>query len=241
MPLPAPLRVAIDYALPPRCPGCGAIVDGDHRFCLACWSRLDFLGGPGCAACNHPFAFERPGESLCAACIADPPDHDGVHAVVSYGPVARAVILKLKYGRKPAIARIVAQHLVRHAAPFADALLVPVPLHRWRIWSRGFNQSALIARALAARTGLPVAMDAIRRTRATPPLQAMGKAARARTVRGAFTVHPSRRAALSGQTILLVDDVYTSGATANACARALKRAGAARVVILCWARVIQAD
>ena len=241
MPLPAPLRAAIDFALPPRCPACGTIVEGDSHFCLDCWSGLDFLGGPGCAACNLPFPFARPVDSLCAACIADTPVHDGVRAAVAYGPAARAVILKLKYGRKPAIARIVARHLVRHVETEAGALLIPVPLHRWRIWSRGFNQSALIARALAAETGLPMLVDALTRTRATPALKGMGKAGRARAVKGAFAVPPARRSSIAGRTILLVDNVYTSGATAGACARALKRAGAARVVILCWARVIHEE
>ena len=132
--------------------------------------------------------------------------------------------------------------MLRHlAAAPPDALLVPVPLHRWRIWKRGYNQAALIAAALSRRSGVPAAPDLLRRTRATPPLRGLGRRERALAVRGAFSVRDAVRPALAGRAVILVDDVFTSGATANACARALKRAGAARVETLCWARVVAAD
>jgi ComF family protein len=229
-------RMARDFALPPRCPGCGLVVEGDHRFCLQCWQRLDFLPDIGCTACGRPM---DGGEGLtCGACLAHPPLHDGVRAAVAYGEVARGLALKLKYSGRTAMADIIAAQLVRHVDSAADGLLVPVPLHRWRIWRRGYNQSALIARSLAARTGAAMSLDALQRTRATPALRGMGAAARAKTVRGAFAVPADRRALVTERNIWLVDDVHTSGATANACARALKRAGAARVVVLCWARVL---
>jgi ComF family protein len=119
----------------------------------------------------------------------------------------------------------------------ADSLLVPVPLHRWRIWRRGYNQAAIIARAIARLTGAPMALDPIVRRKPTPLLRGLGRKARARAVRGAFVIRPD--ADVKGRHIILVDDVYTTGATANACAKALKRAGAARVSVLCWARVVR--
>lgn len=238
MRIAAPVRAAIDFALPPRCPGCGTITGSDGSFCAPCWSTLDFLGGPACAGCGVPFDYDRGADALCGACLADPPPHDGVRAAVTYGEVARAVALKLKHGRRIAMARVIAQHLARHAAGEAGALLVPVPLHRWRLWRRGFNQSLLIARALGERIGLEVAPALLVRTRPTPMLRGLGRARRAEVLRGAFAVPSEQRAAISGRTVLLVDDVYTSGATAGACARALKRAGAARVVVLAWARVL---
>jgi ComF family protein len=118
-----------------------------------------------------------------------------------------------------------------------DAIIVPVPLHRWRIWRRGYNQSALIARVLARRDGLVLGIDLLNRKRATPVLRGLGRNARAKAVRGAFVVDPARRKTLKGRQVLLVDDVHTTGATANACARALKSAGAAEVRLVCWARV----
>ena len=117
-----------------------------------------------------------------------------------------------------------------------ESILVPVPLHRSRISSRGFNQSAIVARDLSRRTGLEVKVDALRRVRPTPALKGMSRNQRRRTVAGAFRV--DAKAQLRGRTIVLVDDVLTTGSTANACARALKRAGAARVDLISWARVI---
>lgn len=236
--LVTPLRAVVDFALPPRCPACGAIVSGDDAFCEPCWSKLDFLAGPACAGCGLRFDTDHGEDALCAACMAEPPPHDGVRAAVAYGPVARAVVLKLKHGGRIGMARVIGRHLAGLAATEPDALLVPVPLHRWRIWRRGFNQSALLAREVARRTGLELHAGLIKRRKRTPMLGGLGRMARARALRGAFSVPSDKRALLKGRAVILVDDVYTSGATAGACAKTLKRAGAARVVVLCWARVL---
>jgi ComF family protein len=235
------LRQLLDFALPPRCPGCAAIVGEPHRFCLDCWRSLAFLGEPCCARCGLPFAFGAQGEAECGRCLAEPPPFDRLRAAVAYGEVSRQVALKLKYSGRPGLAETLAHFMVRHAGAGGERLLVPVPLHRWRIWKRGYNQAALIACALARRTGLDCELDLLRRTRATPPLKGLGRRERALAVRGAFRVPREARPRLAGRRILLVDDVYTSGATASACARALKRAGAASVEVLCWARVVHVD
>jgi ComF family protein len=239
----AALRHVLDFALPPRCPGCGAITGEPHRFCLDCWRSLTFLGEPCCFRCGMPFAYSGGGgEAWCGACLADPPPFDRLRAAVAYGDVSRQVALKLKYSGRPGLAETLAHFMVRHVgAGEGDGLLVPVPLHRWRIWKRGYNQAALIASALSRRTGLPAGLDLLDRTRATPPLRGLGRRERALTVRGAFKVPPKARDRLAGRRILLIDDVYTSGATAAACARALKRGGAASVEVLCWARVVQVE
>lgn len=223
---------ALSLVLPPRCPGCGAIVEGETRFCGDCWTKLDFLGGEGCAACNLPLPN---GEPLCARCLGEPPRHGPVYAAVAYGEVARKVALRLKYGRRPGVARVLAAAIGRDADLGPDALLVPVPLHRWRLWSRGYNQALEIARHVGAARGVPVSDHGLARIRPTPPLKGLGAKARARTMRGVFRA--TRR--FDGQHVVLVDDVYTSGATTDACARVARRAGAARVSVLCWARVLQ--
>ena len=233
----APLRAVAHLALPPRCPGCGAVTIGDHRFCADCWGALRFLGPPWCAGCNVPFAFDRGREALCGRCHANPPPHAGVRAAVAYGDVARSVALRLKYGGRLANAETIARQVVRLMPNDAD-LLVPVPLHRWRLWGRGYNQAALIARALGAPCGVAVAPDLLLRRRATPPLRGLGARARAKAVQGVFAVDRRAAAALKDKHVVLVDDVFTSGATAEACTRTLRAAGSRMVTVLCWARVL---
>jgi ComF family protein len=234
----APLKLIADLALPPRCPGCGGIVQGEHRFCTGCWGKLEFLGPPWCARCNAPFDMDRGEGAQCGPCLADPPLFDGARAAVAYGDVARTVALKLKYGGRMGLAETMARAMAR-LVPTEAELLVPVPLHRWRLWGRGFNQSMLVAAALSRKSGVPTAPALLRRVKATPMLRGLGHRARAKAVRGAFAIAPGGRERLAGKCVVLVDDVHTSGATAEACADALKQAGAARVILLCWARVIE--
>ncbi|MEG3156028.1 ComF family protein [Sphingomonas sp. RB1R13] len=227
-------RVILDFALPPRCPGCGAIVEAIHSFCPPCWTSLNFLGNSGCVTCGIPLAATDSG--TCAACLARPPLIARTRAAVEYGDIARTVAIRLKYGRKIALAKAMARFMAPLLGDIpADALLVPVPLHRRRLASRGFNQSLLVARELGRMRGLEVAPRLLRRTRATPPLKGMNFAEREKTVRGAFAV----REACDGRTLILIDDVLTTGSTANACARTLKRAGATHIELLCWSRVVR--
>jgi len=232
----AGLRQVLDFALPPRCAGCGTIVDEVHSFCADCWPNIDFLGESGCSTCGMPL--EATDAELCGACIAAPPRIQRTRSAVAYGDLSRGIALRLKYGRKVALARTMARYMKPLVASSdEEALLVPVPLHRARLWQRGFNQSALVARELARQTGLRSEPHLLRRIKRTPPLKGMSLRQRRRTVAGAFAVDAS--ADLRGRTIVLVDDVLTTGSTANACARALKRAGAGRVELVSWARVIK--
>lgn len=240
MELAAVLKPLVDLVLPPRCPGCGVLVQDDLQFCGACWNTLRFISDPACASCGKPFAQGRDADLVCAECLAHPPLHDGIKAVVLYDDLSRSIVLRLKHGGKIGLARLVARHLERHLPEdMRDVVLVPVPLHRWRLWRRGFNQSILIARALAAKRALRVETHVLRRIRATPPLKGMTRQQRSVAVRGVFEIPASERARIAGRHVLLVDDVYTTGATANACVRLLKKAGAARVTIYCWARVLR--
>ena len=231
------LRTIGDLALPPRCPGCGAPVGADGRFCVTCWSALRFVGPPWCAGCGVPFAFEANPDALCDDCAVSPPRHGGVRTAVAYGPIARRLALRLKYSGRIGLAETMAGLMVRHL-PAAAELVTPVPLHRWRLWSRGYNQAALLARAVARRGGLPCAADLIVRTRSTPVLRGLSGRERSRAVANAFAVGPAGCALIAGRRLVLIDDVHTSGATAAACAAALLDAGAADVTVLCWARVL---
>jgi ComF family protein len=235
----AALGTIVDFALPLRCPACGAIVGQEHSLCVDCWRSLRFLGEPCCERCGLPFEFERGEAALCGACIAAPPDYDRLRAATAYGPTARRIALKLKYGGKPAVAATLAHFMQRWLAGLeADAIIAPVPLHRWRIWRRGYNQAALIAASLARHSGLALELELLERVKATPLLRGLNRRERALAVRGAFRVRAAAVPKVANRTVVLIDDVYTSGATASACARELKRAGAARVNIICWARVV---
>jgi ComF family protein len=226
---------ALALALPPRCPGCGAVVRGDHRFCVDCWGLLEFLGPPWCASCCLPFAIDRGPDAQCGACLEHPPRHAGARAAVAYGPVARTLALRLKYGGRLAFATTAARLMARHMPDDAD-LMVPVPLHRWRLWGRGFNQAALIAAALSRTSGIAHDPLLIKRAKRTPALRGMNPRQRREAVRAAFVVAAADK--LKGRHVVLIDDVYTSGATADACTRVLLKAGAAKVTVLCWTRVV---
>jgi ComF family protein len=231
------MRKALDFVLPPRCAGCGEIIDDVHSFCANCWGQLEFLGDHGCATCGRPL--QATDAEQCGACLARPPRILRTRAAVAYDDVSRTLAIRLKYARKIALARTMGRFMAPLVKKGAgdEAILVPVPLHRRRLWSRGFNQSALIARDLARRTGLPADVTTLVRVKPTAPLKGMSQSERARTVAGAFRL--TDPAAVSGKRVVLVDDVLTTGSTAEACAKTLQRAGAASVDLVCWARVIR--
>lgn len=237
-------RNMLDFVLPPRCPGCGAITPEPHLFCQRCWSTLEFLGDPACESCGLPFAHAEAGAgdsgSRCGACLAEPPPLARMRAAVAYGDIARTVALRLKYGGRPGVAETIARQIERHLdATGAPPVLAPVPLHRWRIWRRGYNQAALIADALARRSGVETIPGLLERVRATPPLGRRNIAQRRETLRGAFRVARAHAEKVRGRRIILIDDVFTTGSTAHGCAKALRRAGAQSIELLCWARVVR--
>lgn len=239
MGIAASLTPIVDFVFPPRCPLCGEGLVAQGGLCGACWSELRIPSEPCCAACQRPFPGATPEGSLCAPCLADPPRHAGIAAATLYTEGSRKLILAFKHGRRIALAPLLGRLIAARLPPVAaDWLIVPVPLHRWRLWQRGFNQAALLAGELARTTGAALAVDALSRIKSTPKLGGLGRAARARVLAGAIVVAPNRSARLTGRRVLLVDDVLTSGATTDACTRALLRAGAAQVTIACFARVL---
>jgi ComF family protein len=233
------LKPVLDYAVPKRCHGCGEILSSGGDFCGGCWANIKFIAPPWCSACALPLPFDNAENNLCAACIRKRPRHDGIFAAVAYDDLSARIALKLKYGGKIGVADLIANQLQRHLmVEDNEAILVPVPLHWTRLWQRGYNQSVLIARSLAAPRNLVVLPDALQRIKKTPPLKGMSAVMRSRTVANAFKVNPRIESKIRGANIILIDDVYTSGATADACVKQLKSAGARSVKIFCWARVL---
>ena len=173
----------------------------------------------------------------CGACLASPPPFDGAPAAVAYGPVARTVALRLKYGRRTGHARLMARQLATFGNA-ADMLIVPVPLKRWRLWSRGFNQAALVADELARVTGAPRDHHLLFRVKSTASLRGKGRRERERIVAGAFALADDAKARAAGRHLILVDDVHASGAALRAATKVLRRSGAARISALTWARVV---
>jgi ComF family protein len=240
-PLRAAFGAAFDAALPRLCPACRIPVKGDG-LCGPCWSRLTPIAPPWCERLGIPFAYDPGPGILSMEAIADPPAYHRARAAVRFDDVARKMVHSLKYGDRHDLAPAMGRWMARAGGELlADAdALVPVPLHWRRLWGRRFNQSALLARAVGASHGRPLADTVLKRVKATAQQVGLSQPERLTNVQGAFRVPPDEKAAVSGRNLLLVDDVLTSGATADACARALLRAGAARVDVLVFARVVDA-
>ena len=232
-------RGVLDLVLPPVCMACRRPVDRPHGLCGACWARLQPIERPYCERLGIPFGFDLGEGALSAEAIATPPVFDRARAAVLYEDVARDLVHGLKYHDRTELVKLIGRMTARAGRdlyPGAD-LIVPMPLHRRRLWTRKFNQAALIAREVGRISGLPVETMALIRVKATRPQVGLNERERAENVRGAFRVATAHRAVVEGKRVVLVDDVLTTGATVSAATRALKRAGAVRVDVLTFARV----
>ncbi len=224
----------LDLLLPPRCLKCGAVVAAAGALCPACWEEVRFIADPVCDGCGLPLPL--PG-APCPSCAVHAPPPGRARAVFLYDAASRELILRFKHADRTGHAKPFARWMARAGqALLAETdLILPVPLHRWRLWRRRYNQAALLAVELGRLSGLPVRTDLLRRRRATRPLGPLDRTQRQRLLRGVFAL--TRPALVAGRRVLLVDDVLTSGATTEACAALLRRAGAAEVMVLTLARV----
>jgi ComF family protein len=237
-------RGLLDLVLPPRCLRCGLSVDRHGRLCADCWRSLTFLGPPQCRLCGYPLPHALPEAPLCGECARAEPAYDRARAALRYDDGARRLILAFKHADRTDVAPAFGAWLARAGAEMlAEAdLIAPVPLHRLRFLKRGYNQAAVLARALAQATGVPLVPDLLQRQRATPSQQGLSGRARLENVTaGAFRVHPWQRTRAESKAVVLIDDVLTTGATLDSAARALRRAGARAVDALAIARVLRAD
>lgn len=237
--LHAAAAAALDVVYPPVCLACGVMTSRHGALCSICWTGVRFIDRPFCEITGIPFDHDRGDGLVSAAAIADPPSYDRARAAVLHDGPARTLAHGLKYADRADLAPVMAAWMHRAGRELIDAsdAIVPVPLHRARLLSRRYNQSAELARALAARTGKPLVSGALTRRKATRPQVGLGRNARLDNVAGAFAIDAKRASAIAGRHVLLVDDVLTTGATVNAAARVLKRGGAASVSVLTFARV----
>lgn len=233
-------RGVVDFVTPPTCLICRAPVGEPASLCAACWLKLTHIEEPVCEALGTPFAYDQGEGAFSPAATADPPAWTRARAAVAYDDVSRPLAHALKFHDNHEAGLLMARMMARagrHLLAAAD-VIVPVPLHRRRLWRRRFNQSAFLAHRLAGLSGKPCRADILLRPRATPPQVGLDAVERHRNVRGAFEVAPEPGAAIAGRQVLLVDDVMTTGATATACAQALEKTGARQVDVLCFALVL---
>src|ERR1700676_4700298 len=232
-------RLALDIALPTLCVSCREPVSGEG-VCATCWSKLSFIAPPYCPRLGIPFVYDPGADLLSMEAIANPPAYRRARAAVRYDDVARTLVHALKYQDRTDLAPAMVRWMARAGRELlAEAdVLVPVPLHWRRAWGRRYNQSGALARVIERQSGVKLTPEALRRGGPTPRAIGLAAARRASNVQGAFKVAADRTPDIQGRRIILIDDVLTSGATVDACARALLRAKAAQVDVLVFARVV---
>jgi len=234
------MQSVIHFLYPPRCLSCGTETTEDFGLCGSCWADTPFVSGLVCDSCGTPLPGDNPDEiAHCDACINSPMPWQRGRAALVYEGNARNMILALKHGDRLDMVRAMAGWMVQkaRALPLDNVIVAPVPLHRWRLLRRRYNQAAVLALEIAKRGDLPCCPDLVQRRRPTSGQGGLGRIARFRRQKEAFCVPENRRLRLQGKRVLMVDDVMTTGATLAACTEACLAAGAKEVNILVLARV----
>jgi ComF family protein len=237
------LASIVDTILPPRCVFTGEAVDAQGTISPKAWASLGFITAPYCRTCGFPFEIDAGGEALCGACLKEPPLFDKGRSALRYDDASRDFILGFKHGDRTHAAVSMVPWLKIAGAEFWDEadMIVPVPLHRWRLLRRRYNQAAIMALTLGRALNKKVMPDILLRTRATPSQGHLRAKEREENVKHAFVIHPKRTTIVTGKNIVLIDDVYTTGSTVTECTKALKEVGATKVFVLALARVVRPE
>lgn len=236
------LAHSLDLLFPPQCGLCRKLITESGSICSECWQKLNFITTPYCRQCGYPYEYDMGAEAQCAACMAETPQYHGHRSVLYFDEASKKLVHDLKYHDKALLLEMFGRWLGQIAPGWLaleGVILVPVPLHRWRLWRRKYNQSALLAKTLAAQKGIGVEYDLLQRVKHRPPQVGLTRRQRLTNTRGVFRVNPKMTAKLKGRPVILIDDVMTTGATLNACARTLKKAGSGRVYCLTLARMVK--
>jgi ComF family protein len=233
----------VDFILPPRCLGCGGEIARQGDVCATCWRGLSFIDGAMCECCGLPFDLAETAGMLCGPCMAERPVFDRARAALVYDDGSKALVLPFKHADRLDGAPAFARWMARAGQELLDEadVIAAVPLHRWRLLSRRYNQAAVLALGLSRISGKPVIPDALIRTKRTPSQGGLNARARRENVRNAFNVHPAHNDAIKGRRVLLIDDVYTTGATIESASACLLDTGALAVDALALARVVRAE
>jgi ComF family protein len=233
-------RQSSDFLFPPACPGCGRMLARHAAVCQSCWSSINFIERPFCEVLGLPFSYDLGAGILSAEAIANPPDFDRLRSACAYDGAAKNLVHALKYRDRTELAGMMAGWMTRAGSEVLEECdaLVPVPLHTFRLLSRKFNQAAELAGIISTRTGKPMLAAAVRRIRNTEHQVGLGRSRREENVRGAFRVTERGKSEILGRRIVLIDDVYTTGATVSAIARVLRRSGATDITVLTFARAL---
>jgi ComF family protein len=234
-------RIIADAIIPPQCLVCRSGLQEPSALCPQCWGGLQFIEEPCCDRLGTPFAYDEGEGAVSAAATAEPPDWHRARAAVGFNDAARGLVHALKYRDRHEAALLMARLTARAGVRLFDGAhaIIPIPLHRYRLWTRRYNQSALLGQRVAAAAGLAFRPDLMTRVKRTRQQVGLDHSARRRNVRRAFAVPERFLDQVSGRNFVLVDDVMTTGATAAACAEALLKAGAARVDVLVFALVLE--
>ena len=233
------IQHSLNLLFPPQCGLCREIIADNGEICGNCWQKLNFISDPLCAVCGYPHEFDMGESAQCGACMANPPQFHGHRSPLYYDEHSKRLVHDLKYYDRPIMVRRLAQWMAQ-AAPqwlaLENALLIPIPIHRYRMWKRKYNQSALLAKTMAKYCEVEVALEGLSRIKNRPPQASLSRNMRLKNLGGAFKVDPKTN--LKNRPIILIDDVMTTGATVNACAKVLKQAGSGRVFCLTLARTV---
>ena len=238
MPNAPMLRPLLDFLFPPQCLICNTVVPAHGTLCLTCWQQVGFITDPYCACCGQPFEFALGKDMMCGDCLRERPVYGRARAVFRYNEHSRALVTKLKYADQTHLCAVYGGWLANFGKELVAVsdLIVPVPLHYWRFVGRRYNQSALLAQALARHCGLPVLPDGLKRIRATRPQPGLTRKQRWQNVQGAFAMPPRHASSIKGKSILLIDDVMTTASTINECTKTLLDNGALQVNVMTLAK-----
>ena len=236
-----PLQKALDLVLPPRCVVSGEEVDRQGMLAPDVWGQLKFIAAPQCVKCGLPFDYDVEEETVCGGCIENDPVYTSARSALVYDDGSRNLVLRFKHADQTHSVLAFVPWLKKAGAEFLNKAdyFVPVPLHRWRLLKRRYNQAAIMAWALSKDMGVPCLVDGLQRLRATKSQGYMKAKERKANVKKAFAINPKHESKLEGKTVVLIDDVLTTGATVNECVKALKRQDVKDVHVLTLARVVR--